>query len=315
MRIEDRLCRRAAPGVPVLRFPKTGRPDAFRGPHVLAAIAFDAEDETMKRDLASIRRSWRRSSAFGIVVVAFLGLIASGAGAATGAAQTGDTCTATGSGTAYTLNVTIPSGAPQQFGFAFGASAHVTNVNVAGLTGSLVSQNLPSNTTQAWITESPLLPGSAVASLATSAGVKGSFVVVPASSAQGAFDDAITCTLAPGKTVASGAFTVSSHASYVASAGGWRLVVSIGAAGTVSANELEPTSGTAGSKQTTAKSLVQARKSILKSPGKVTLTLKPTAQGEKSLSSTGAIKLKLDVAFAPTGGKSSTKIVTLTLKR
>ena len=54
---------------------------------------------------------------------------------------TGDTCVATGNGTAYTLNITIPSTAPQQFGFAFAArGAAVRNAVVPGSQG----RSLPS---------------------------------------------------------------------------------------------------------------------------------------------------------------------------
>jgi hypothetical protein len=259
-------------------------------------------------------RKRKRIVVVGCGVSALVACLVGGAGAAT-RAQTGDTCTAAGNGTAYTLNVTIPSGAPQQFGFAFGSNARVTNINVAGTTGTLSTLNLPSKTTGAWITQSPLLPGAAVASVTTSAGVKGSFMVVPASSTQGAFYGPLTCTLSPGKVLGSSAFTVANHAAFISSARAWHLVVSVGAAGTVSANQLEQTTGTGGSKQSTAKSLVQARKLVLRSRGKVTLTLRPTAQGEKALAANGVIKVKLDVAFAPTGGKSASKIISLTLKR
>ena len=124
-----------------------------------------------------------------LVVPVFAALLAAAALGATASGRSlstsGDTCTATGNGTAYTLNISIPSGAPQQFGFAFGASgASVTNANIGGASGQFSTVNLPTGSTGAWMTLTPMLPGSAVASLTTSAAVKGSFFVMPAASAQ-----------------------------------------------------------------------------------------------------------------------------------
>ena len=137
---------------------------------------------------------------------------------AVGSAETatGDSCTAAGSGTAYTLNIAIPSGAPEQFGFAFGVlGATVTNVNVAGVDGSFSTQALPPAASGAWVTLSPIEPGSAVASLVTSAPVKGSFSVVPVSTsqAQPGYFQPITCSLASAPVVSS-TFTVDRHATY-----------------------------------------------------------------------------------------------------
>jgi hypothetical protein len=255
----------------------------------------------------------------GLCVAAVIALAASLAGAAgaTTRSPSGDTCTATGTGTAYTLNITIPSGTPQQFGFAFGAAGTaVTNIDVPGSDGTFSSQNVPSSTTGAWVTLSPLMPGSAVASLTTRAPVTGAFRVVPASSTQSTFLDPITCTLSPSLTpVPSSAFTVNHHVTYDSKAHGWHLGVAISGRGTVSALQLEPTVGTTSSKSLTAKSLVQARNAGLKSRGTVTLLLKPTALGSKTLAAKGSISVKLSVIFAPTGGKSATKVVSLNLKR
>jgi hypothetical protein len=233
--------------------------------------------------------------------------------------SSGDTCTATGAGTSYTLNITVPSGAPPQYGFAFGANgATVTNIDIGGTEGTLSSQSLPAKTTSAWITVSPILPGgSSVASVATSAPVSGGFTVVPASAAQPTptYLDPINCAIARGSPPPSHAFTVDRHVAYSATAHGWRLVVTIPGAGTVSAKQLEPTVGTSTSKSVTAKSLVQARNLGLKSAGKVTLTLKPTAAGQTALNKNGSIKLKLNVVFDPKGGTSGSKILSLTLKK
>ena len=256
----------------------------------------------------------------GLCLAAVIALAASVAGAAgaTTKAPSGDTCTATGAGTAYTLNITVPSGSPQQFGFAFGAAGTaVTNIDVPGSDGTFSSQSVPSSTSGAWITLSPLMPGSVVASLTTRAPVTGAFRVMPASSTQSTFLDPITCAVAPSLTtpVPSRAFTVNHHVTYDNKAHGWRLGVVISGRGTVSALQLEPTLGTASSKSVTAKSLVQARDAGLKSSGTVTLLLKPTPLGSKTLATKGSMTVKLSVIFAPTGGKSATKVVSLELKK
>ena len=57
-------------------------------------------------------------------LLVFLGPVLAAAFAISGASAalpTGDSCTASGRGTAYTLQITIPGRAPEQGGFAVGA--------------------------------------------------------------------------------------------------------------------------------------------------------------------------------------------------
>lgn len=235
-------------------------------------------------------------------------------------APSGDTCTATGSGTTYTLVITLPSTASEQAAFAFGASGiSVKNVKVVGVpqtTGSMSTQNLPANTTAAWAMATPgVPPGSSVtASLTTSGTVSSSFTVVPADSSGTTYLDPIVCEVTKA-TPPSNKFTVNQHVTYVAAARVWHLVVTIPAAGVVSAVELRPTVGTQSPEQKTAKSLVQTRSQGLKSAGKVTLVLKLTASGVAKLRAKGSLSVRMNVAFAPKGGKSASKIVRLTLRR
>ena len=227
-----------------------------------------------------------------------------------------DTCTASGRGTAYTLNITIPAGAPQQFGFGFGApGATVTNINVAGTDGTLATQSLPAHTSGSWISLSPLLPGSAVVDLTTSGPITGSFMVVPASGSQPkpTYLDPLRCALSPGSPLPSNKFTVDRQTTYDPAAREWHLTVMIPGPGTVSANELESTFGGATSKSVTAKAQVQSRKVTLTTSGKVTLTLRPTAGGLQALKANGHIKLRMNVAFVPRDGSSASTIVSLTL--
>ena len=231
---------------------------------------------------------------------------------------TGDSCTAAGSGTAYTLNISIPAGAPEQFGFAFRAvGAAVTNVNVAGTGGAFSTQALPPSASAEWVTSSPVGPGSAVASLVTSAPVKGSFSVVPASTGQPQpeYFQAITCAPASAPAVSS-TFTVGRDATYDRALQAWHLSVAIPGPGTVSAIEPEPTIGTAAAHSAaTAQALVQTRKVSLKSSGYVTLTLHLTSHGRQLITANGSIRPKLKVSFAPKDGRPSSQRIALRLQR
>jgi hypothetical protein len=249
---------------------------------------------------------------------ALIALVAAGflAGTTSAAPQaSGDTCIAAGNGTSYALTVTIPSGAPSQYGFAFGApGAKVTNVVVGGSEGTFSTQHLPSSSSGSWITMTAVMPGSVVANLTTTQAATGSFTVTPASASTPAFFSPITCVVAHA-AIPSSAFTVDRNVSYVAAKHAWRLGVTIGGAGVVSAIEPEPTVATGASAQVTAKSLVQARSLGLKSAGKVALMLRLTPRGEKTIAGSGSLRVRLEVTFNPKGGKSATKMVSLTLKK
>lgn len=255
-------------------------------------------------------RTWSRVIVGALVAAAF---VVATAGAQM-QAQSGDTCTATGAGAAYTLQITVPSG-PQEYGFAFGApGATVTNAVVSGTNGSFTTLNLPPGTTGAWISDTPLT-GVPDASLTVSGTATGSLTIVPAGSAtQPTYFSPVTCTFAKAAQ-ASNAFTVARQVAYVRAARVWHLTVTIPGAGTVSAQQLEPTIGTGSAKTVTAKSLVQSRKLTLKSAGKVTLTLRPTATGQVDLRKSGSIRVKLNVTFDPKSGKAASKLLDLRLER
>jgi hypothetical protein len=253
------------------------------------------------------------------IAAAALGTTASGGSLA----ASGDTCTATGNGTSYTLNISIPSGSPQQYGFAFGAGGvSVTNVNIGGTQGTFSSVNLPSGSTGAWTTLTPILPGSAVASLTTSSAVNGSFSVMPAASAQSSdqsalpsYLDAVSCAISGSGLVPSNVFSVKKTVDYVAKSHVWHLAVTIPGPGTVSAVETRPTVGTGYAPSITVGSLVQAKNHGLKSGGTVTLVLRTTSPGLATLARTGSLKVRLDITFNPKDGKSASKILTLTLRK
>lgn len=249
-----------------------------------------------------------------LVALTCAALLGSAAGRAAGVA-TGDTCVATGSGTAYTLQITIPSTAPQQFGFAFGASGTaVTNIVVPGSQGAFSTHQLPSGSSGAWITMTPLQPGSATASLTTSAPVTGKFSVMPASDTSPTYFEGFQCSLVTAAAPSS-AFTVAQHATYVRAKGVWHLTVAISGAGAVHAASPQPSVGLGSVMAKTTPPLVKSHVVALKSAGKATLALTPTARGLKTLAATGKLRVRLDVTFDPKGGKSASKLVWLTLRK
>jgi len=248
-----------------------------------------------------------------ILALACAAVFGSAAGAA--GVATGDTCVATGNGTAYTLNISIPSTAPQQFGFAFAApGSSVTNVVVGGSQGTFTTQQIPAGSTGAWITMTPLQPGSATASLTTTGPVSGKFSVMPASDTTPNYFEGLQCAMVKA-TAPSTAFSVDRHATYVRSKGVWHLNASISGAGAVHAASPQPSVGLGSVMAKTATPLVMSHVVALKSAGKVTLTLRPTARGAATLAKKGVLHVRLEVVFDPKGGQSATKILTLTLTR
>ncbi|HEY4348952.1 MAG TPA: hypothetical protein VGM80_15350 [Gaiellaceae bacterium] len=248
------------------------------------------------------------------MATALMAYTAAGAGAAA-TVRSGDTCTATGKAHAFTVQVTIPSGAPAQYGFAFGASgASITNVDIPGTNGNFSTANLAPNTTAAWVSDTPLT-GAPSASLSTTGNVPGSFMIVPAAAAQSRYYSPVKCTVSNAAPARTATLSVNRHVTYSPSARGWRLVVAIAAAGTVSAVQPEPTIGTGSSTPVTAKPLVQAHRVGLKTAGKVTLTLRTTSKGAAALAARGSLDVKVRVTFDAVTGKSASKLIALTLKK
>ena len=239
------------------------------------------------------------------------------AGAA-GQVPTGDTCTAAGSGTSYALTIILPANAPQQGGFAFGArGVKVTNINIAGETGSLSTQNLPPNTTGQWLMSNTPRPGESVTAVLTTSGpVTGSFRVIAASSPPSStFFAQFLCPVSHGTPVPSNVFTVDQRVTYSSVAGAWHLLVTVPGPGTVTGIQAVASAAGSKSKPLPSKYLIQSRRVVATGAGKFTLTLRPTAGGNAVLKKSGSIKLKMTVAFNPKDGKSAAKVLTLTLKK
>jgi hypothetical protein len=234
------------------------------------------------------------------------------------ATGSGDTCTAVGHDNSYSVNVNVASATPAQYGFAFGAASGVTvqSIAVPGIEGSFLTSGLPQGTSGTWINSTPLTPGPTNLTVTTSGAVK-SFSVLPASApSPPAYFDPIVCAVTAAKSsTPSARFTVNPRVTYDSIAKAWRLSVTIASAGRVSAIQPEPTVGTSAPRSRTEKPLVQARGLTLKSPGKLTLLLRPTSRGQSMLANSGSIKLKLAVTFFPTGGKAAIKSVSLVLRK
>ena len=243
--------------------------------------------------------------------------VAAPAGAAA-QVPTGDTCTAVGSGTSYTLTIALPANAPQQGGFAFGArGVKVTNINIAGDTGSLSTQNLPPNTTGQWLMSNAPRPGDSVTVVvATSGPVTGSFRVIAASSPPSStYFAQFLCSVSHGTPVPGNLFTVDQHVTYSSASGSWHLLVTVPGPGTVTGIQAVASAAGSQSKPRPVKYLIQARGVVATSAGTFTLTLRPTAGGNAALKKSASIKLKMTVAFNPKEGKPAAKVLTLTLKK
>jgi len=251
----------------------------------------------------------RKVLAVALGVFAPAAFLAANSGAVT-QAPSGDTCSATGNGTTYTLVINLPANAVEQGSFAFGApGATVTKVNAPGTGGSLSTDNLPANTSAAWHLTAALVPGqSLTASLNTSAPINGAFRVVPADARHTTWYDAVLCAVQK-VTAPSNSFSVHKPFTYNAGSGTWRGTVSVPGPGrVVYAHRTLAAHGT-------PKSLVWSGKVTSWKAGNVTISLKPTPAGRSMLAKNGSIRLSLNVEFSPKDGKPANKTIALTLRK
>jgi hypothetical protein len=113
----------------------------------------------------------------------------------------------------------------------------------------------------------------------------------------------------------SSSFTVDHRATYVPALHVWRLGVTISGPGAVHAASPTPSVGLGSVTKQVSMPLVMSHVVALKSAGKVTLTIRPTSRGSKTLAATGKLHVRLEVVFDPRGGKSASRLVSLTLTR
>jgi hypothetical protein len=226
-------------------------------------------------------------------------------------APTGDTCVVNGSGTTYTVSITLGSSGPEQGGFAFGVpGAKVTGIKITGTQGASTSILAP-RTTAALRLGAAAVPGASItASLTTSGPVTaGSFRLVPMNS-QHTYLDAVLCAFPQNTTpTPSNKFTVQRPFAYSSATGTWHAFATVPGSGRLNFNQkMVMSSGM-------TKPLIQSGKISMSSAGKVKLTLKPTAAGNAALRKSGSIKLNLTIEFSPKSGPPSNKLLTLTLKK
>jgi hypothetical protein len=241
------------------------------------------------------------------------GVLLVGTASGTILSPSGDTCTASGSTTTYTLHITIPGGAPQ-YGFAFVTpGTTLKSAVIPGTNGDFSTQNLSPPATGAWISDSPL-SGAPIATLTTSSPATGAITIIPSAS-QSTFFAPVGCTLSTAAQPASIAFIIDRHVTYNAASDTWRMVVTIPEPGTVSATQLEPTTGTGAATPVTAKPQIQSRRVVTNNAGNVDLTLQPTSSGRTDLKARASIKVELDITYQSQGGKSANKLLILTLEK
>jgi hypothetical protein len=242
-----------------------------------------------------------------LVPAAFL---AASSGALT-QAPSGDTCTAIGGGTGYTVVITLPPNGVEQAGFAFGVnSANVRGLRIQGYPGSFSTQSLPANTSAMWRLTTPAVPGDSISAVVTTSGpISGSFRIVPVDKTGNTYFDPVVCSTPRGTSAPSNKFTPQRQFTYVAAKSAWRGFVTVPGRGWVIYNHR-----TLAAKGTPSP-LIWSGKVATWRAGKIPVMLKPTPAGMAKLSATGAIKLNLTIEFSPKGGKPANKVLSLTLKK
>lgn len=248
-----------------------------------------------------------RKLAIALAAAAFL---APAAGAHTNVVS-GDTCTYSGSGSTYTVNIVSGAGV-QQTSFAFGAQGlTISNISISGKNGNFTTANLPANTIAGWSSDEQLT-GSLAATLTVSGSITGNVVIVPTSS-QGTTYNAVTCALRTNPAKAALSIHVK-EPRYSSSSRAWHMLVSVPVAGTLSAVQPLPTNITP-IKQLSAKALVQTHSIGTRTGGMLTLTLRPTSLGSTVLTRSSVLKVKLRVTFDAMDGRTAHKTVSLALRR
>ncbi len=226
----------------------------------------------------------------------------------------GDRCVASGSGTSYTLVVTLPANGVEQGGFAFGApGGTITKLTGSGtgMEGTLATTGVPEKTTTAWLLSgNAVVPGASfTAAVTTSGPIANEFIVVPANRDHTTWFDPVICQHPKGTAVPSNKFQVNTHATYNKAMGMWRELVTVPGPGKlIFVHKTLATSGT-------PSPLIKSGKVSTTKAGQVYLMLKPTSAGMKALASSGKIKFSLNIEFSPTNGKPANKTISLTLKK
>jgi hypothetical protein len=234
--------------------------------------------------------------------------------AASTAASSRDTCTATGNGTSYTLDITIPKGAPVQRAFAFTSpGVSIANLEVEGMPGNPATSALPHGTNAEWLVTGQALPGTFTANVETSAAPRGSFTVEAVGKTKKILFAPVTCHAAGGAV--SNTFSAAGSATYSPSTHSWTESVTVPGPGTVTYVQVFTQNG--GPLITNGpppEQLVEGNEVNVAKAGQVPLTLKPTSAGTAAVAK-GSASIYLSVTYKPTNAVPQTKILTLTLRR
>jgi len=232
--------------------------------------------------------------------------LAAGSQAASGVA-TGDTCVANGTGSAYTLTISLTSGAPQQDGFAVGVKGGtVTRVTIGGIPGKASTSGLPAGTDRAWLYGSPQgVPGASVELAVTTSSSAQSFTVVPYDQEHQRWFDAVTCPVSRLGPTTTGGFTVKNGLTYDAGANAWTFAVALPGPGTLNVSQ-----------NGGAKLLIAQHRTKVSHAGTMRVSLGATSAGRAAIARSGRLSVRLSIEFSPaSGSKPTTKTMVVTLTR
>jgi hypothetical protein len=240
------------------------------------------------------------------ITVAALGLVAALAAdpAASTVSARADSCTVTGAGSNFALEITIPAGAPRQGGFVFEApGTSVSMVLINGVSGSQSLLRLPHGATAMAQTSQGALPAGTVSvNVETQGDFSGVFRVTPEGFPKtSTFLGAFSCAVPPAE-LASNGFSPQGSFVWIGAEGAWRESVSVPGPGVLSFHSVE------------SHPLVASNGVVLQHGGLATLTVKPTAAGKAALARHSAIAVPLTFVYTPNRGEPASKTVTVTLR-
>jgi len=245
----------------------------------------------------------RRISAITLAALGLAALLAANAGARIVSSRA-DSCAVSGGGDQFTIDMTIPIGAPRQGGFAIGApGTTVSDVVISGVSGSETTQRLPPDTSMGQTDQSSLPPGVTSINLETTDNFSGVFRVVPERfPASSSFLAALSCAV-PASVLASDVFSPPTSFVWSAAAGSWEASVKVPGPGVLSFHSSE------------SRPLILSNGVVLSRGGVATLTIKPTPAGKAALASRGSITVPLTFVYTPVRGEPASKTITATLRR
>jgi hypothetical protein len=240
------------------------------------------------------------------ITLAALGLVATlSAGPATSTVSaSADSCTVTGAGSNFALEITIPAGAPRQGGFVFEATgSSVSMVLIDGVSGSQSSLRLPHGATAlAQTSQSALPPGIVSVNVQTQGDFSGVFHVTPEGFPKtSTFLAAFSCAVPPAD-LASNAFSPQGSFTWSSALGGWRENVRVPGPGVLSFHSTE------------SNPLIASNGVVLQRGGVAALTIKPTPAGKAALARHRAIAVALTLVYTPNRGEPASKTITATLR-